>query len=209
MAKTITTVNQEQSPTTTHNHCKKPKLAKNHHTNHHQHSHTTTDPRNPKPSQTHKIQPHHHSRIPLPRFYLDRSHGTLKLDEGGACGVGWEQVLGVVGDCVVGKMTWWKGDWERDRLVMGFGLVVRWRTRLVKLGWSVRWRTGLVGERAWVSGDDWACWWKWRKREFEGDVEKNNWNGGTKEREKKKGNIILMREIIKYTIWFELLSYNA
>ena len=26
------------------NHCQKPKLAKNHHTNHHQHSHATTDP---------------------------------------------------------------------------------------------------------------------------------------------------------------------
>jgi len=41
-----------------------------------------------KPSQAHKILPHHHSRIPLPRFYLDRSNGALELDEGGAGGVG-------------------------------------------------------------------------------------------------------------------------
>ena len=113
--------------TTTHNHCQKSKLVKNHHTNQQQHNHTTTDPQNPatikssepattKARETHEIQPHHqsHGQISLPRFYLDRSCNALEFDEGGAGGVSWEQCLGIVGDCVVGKMTWREGDWERD-----------------------------------------------------------------------------------------------
>ena len=36
-------------------------------------------------------------------------------------GVGWEQGLGVVGDCVVGKMAWQERDWERDGSAMGLG----------------------------------------------------------------------------------------
>jgi len=42
-----TNYNHRQPRTTTHNHRQKSKLAKNHHTNHHQHSHTMTNPRNP------------------------------------------------------------------------------------------------------------------------------------------------------------------
>ena len=88
----------KNNPTTTHNHCQKSKLAKYHHTNHHQHNRTTIDPRNlatmkpnqtatKKPTEYHEIQPHHQSRIPLPRFYLDRSHGALEFDEGNISGV--------------------------------------------------------------------------------------------------------------------------
>ena len=39
-----------------------------------------------KPIETHEIQPHHQSQIPLPCFYLDRSRGTLEFDEGSAGG---------------------------------------------------------------------------------------------------------------------------
>ena len=67
-----------------------------------------------KARETHEIQPHHQSRIPLPCYYLDRSCGALEFDEGDANGVSWEQGLGMVGDCIVGKMTWREGDWERD-----------------------------------------------------------------------------------------------
>ena len=137
MAQSTTTANQNNHPTTTskprtttHNHCQKSKLVKNHHTNHQQHNHTTTDPQNPatiKSSQTattkvreaHEIQPHHQSQIPLPRFYLDRSCNALEFDEGNAGGVSWEQGFGMVGDCVMGKMTWrerWVDDgaWVND-----------------------------------------------------------------------------------------------
>ena len=47
-------------------------------------------------------------------FFLDWSCGessnALKFEEGGAGGVGWEQGLGVVGDCDMGKMAWREGD---------------------------------------------------------------------------------------------------
>ena len=46
----------------------------------------------------------------------------------------------MVGDCVVGKMTWREGDWERDGLMMGLGSTM-------ELGSTVRWRTRLVGVR--------------------------------------------------------------
>ena len=39
-----------------------------------------------KPRETHEIQPHHQSRIPLPCFYLDQSRRALEFDEGGASG---------------------------------------------------------------------------------------------------------------------------
>ena len=63
-----------------------------------------------KARETHEIQPHHQSRIPLPCYYLDQSCGALEFDEGDANGVSWEQGLGMVGDCIVGKMTWREGD---------------------------------------------------------------------------------------------------
>ena len=51
----------------------------------------------------------------MPRFFLGRprgeSSGALELEEGGAGGIGWEQGLGVVGDCVVGR---WSRDWVVD-----------------------------------------------------------------------------------------------
>ena len=40
-----------------------------------------------KAKETHEIQPHHQSWIPLPHFYLDRSCDALKFDEGDAGGV--------------------------------------------------------------------------------------------------------------------------
>ena len=52
----------------------------------------------------------------------------------------------MVGDCIVGKMTWREGDWERDGSVIGFqstmdlgsamelGSAMRWRTRFVRVG---------------------------------------------------------------------------
>ena len=46
----------------------------------------------------------------------------------------------MVGDCIIGKMTWQEGDWERDGSVIGLGsvmelrLAVKWRTRLVNVG---------------------------------------------------------------------------
>ena len=62
-------------------------------------------------------------------FFLDWSCGessnALKFEEGGAGGIGWEQGLGVVGDCNMGKMAWREGDWERDGSAMGLGLARR------------------------------------------------------------------------------------
>ena len=63
-----------------------------------------------KARETHEIQPHHQSQIPLPRFYLDLSRDALEFDKDDASGVSWEQDLSVVGDYVVGKMTWRKGE---------------------------------------------------------------------------------------------------
>ena len=47
-------------------------------------------------------------------FFLDWSCGessnALKFEEGGVEGIGWEQGLGMVGDCNMGKMAWREGD---------------------------------------------------------------------------------------------------
>ena len=50
----------------------------------------------------------------------------------------------MVGDCVVGKMTWQEGDWERDGLMMGLGSTMELGLTM-ELGSTVRWRTRLVG----------------------------------------------------------------
>ena len=76
-----------------------------------------------KPIETHEIQPHHQSQIPLPCFYLDWSRGTLEFDEGGAGGVSWEQGLGVVG----------LGSTMKLGSAMELRSVVRWRTRIVSV----------------------------------------------------------------------------
>ena len=119
--------------TTTHNHCQKSKLAKNHHTNHHQHSHTTTDPRNPatmksnqtattKPRETHEIQPHHKTYETQPLAMLLSSMKAVSVELGSTIKLG---------------------------LTMELGLMVRWRIRLLSVGWAVRWRTGQDGSTAW------------------------------------------------------------
>ena len=50
----------------------------------------------------------------------------------------------MVGDCVVGKMTWREGDWERDGSMIGLGSTMELGLTM-ELGPSVRWRTRLVG----------------------------------------------------------------
>ena len=52
----------------------------------------------------------------------------------------------MVGDCVVGKMTWREGDWERDGSMMGLGSTMELGLTM-ELGSTVRWRTRLVGVR--------------------------------------------------------------
>ena len=52
----------------------------------------------------------------------------------------------MVGDCVVGKMTWREGDWERDGSMMGLGSTMELRLTM-ELWLMVRWRTRLVGVR--------------------------------------------------------------
>ena len=52
----------------------------------------------------------------------------------------------MVGDCVVGKMTWREGDWERDGSMMGLGSTMELGLTM-ELGSMVRWRTRLVGVR--------------------------------------------------------------
>ena len=52
----------------------------------------------------------------------------------------------MVGDCVVGKMTWREGDWERDGSMIGLGSTMELGLTM-EIGLTVRWRTRLVGVR--------------------------------------------------------------
>ena len=87
------------------------------------------------------------------------------------------------------------GSTIKLRSAMELGSVVRWRTRLVDIGWAMRWRTGRDGSVAWDNnlGDDDEDWW-WRlammkiqnrsakQRVDEG--ERKKWEGKRKKEEK-------------------------